>query len=160
MYGNNLQATGAQRVNLLLKDQTDPTATFVIPGKRYFFPDNPFLQKKNIVGIEAHGAGGLPQALTGDFEDFSNLEGADNITVNAMQFFYITFYDDKGFIKFENIPLSSLLPYNPTQQLNLPLFKKVHPYMGKINFDKSFVFIPANFPAPQIFYIPLTFYYK
>jgi hypothetical protein len=154
MYGNNIQATGAERVNVQLIDQSDPAAAFVIPGKRYFFPENPFLEKKNIVGIECH-LKGFP--FLGAAAD-TTIDGLTEIG-NAPDFF-ITLYDKKGFVKFENIPLSSLLPFQPASIVQ-PYSKKVNPYMGKLDFSKSYIYIaPNNIATPLISTVALTFFYQ
>lgn len=155
MYGNNIQATGAERVNVQLIDQSDPAAAFVIPGKRYFFPENPFLEKKNIVGIECH-LKGFP--FLGAAAD-TTIDGL--VEIGSAPDFFITLYDQKGFIKFENIPLASLFPFQPVGNIVQPYSKKVHQYMGKLDFSKSYIYIAANnLVAPFRATVALTFYYK
>ena len=159
MYGNNIQATGFERVNILMQDANTATSTTIIPGKRYFFPENPVLEKKTIVGIEAHGRQLAPTSLSGDLNDLSNLNGASNQISSQFQYFYLTIYDKKGFLKFDNLPLNSLLI--DKGGLTIGLIKRIKPYYGSIDFSKSFIYIPANLVVSlPISYIPLTFYYQ
>lgn len=160
MYGNNIEATGFQRVNVLLKDNTDPAATVVVPGKRYYFPENPFLENKKIVGIEAHGRRNVPASLSGDLNDLSGTEGASNTLTSQARFFYVTLYDKKGFIKFENVPLTSLIQAPDPAGLIVALHKRIKPYSGMIDFSRSYIYIPANLlVSVGISYVPITFYY-
>ena len=157
MFGNNIKAQGFKRVNVKLVNPVDPAAIFVSPGIKYYLPEEPHLEGKTIVGIEAHAVSYLPGSQPGDISDDSNIEGMPPTYTGVLKRMFLTLYSQNGAIICESIPLSSLLQFSITGTTK-PL-KRIKPYTGKIDFSKSYVSAPANgAPIPRC-YIPLTFYF-
>lgn len=158
MFGNNIKAQGFKRINVKLVNQADPAATSVSPGIKYYMPEEPHLEGKTIVGIEAHAKSFvLVGSQPGDISDDSNIEGMPPVYTGVLKRMFLTLYSQNGAIICESIPLSSLLQFSQTGTTK-PL-KRIKPYTGKIDFSKSYVSAPANgAPIPRG-YIPLTFYF-
>lgn len=157
MFGNNIKAQGFKRINVKLVNQADPAATSVSPGIKYYMPEEPHLEGKTIVGIEAHAKSFIVGTQPGDISDDSNIEGMPPVFAGVLSRMFLTLYSQNGAIICESIPLSSLLQFSQTGTTK-PL-KRIKPYTGKIDFSKSYVSAPANgAPIPRG-YIPLTFYF-
>jgi len=165
MYGNNLTALKAQKINVLMVAQDETTVPFPPPysGKKYFFPDTPSIDAGYIVGIEAH----LKQAasgptLAGDLRDVVSAGDSfnTNFSTNSSKYLFLNIYGNDGDLKHTNIPLSSLFPLQPGL-FKPAIFKKtVKPYWGKIKTRNSYVWLPPGFtPIGQVL-VSLTFFYK
>lgn len=157
MFGNNIKAQGFKRVNVKLVNQADPAALSVSPGIKYYLPEEPHLEGKTIVGIEAHAKLALVGTQPGDISDDSNIEGMPPVFAGVLSRMFLTLYSQTGEIVNESIPLSSLLQFSRSGT-NKPL-KRIKPYIGKIDFSKSYVSAPANGASIPRGYIPLTFYF-
>ena len=157
MFGNNIKAQGFKRVNVKLVNPVDPAAIFISPGIKYYLPEEPHLEGKTIVGIEAHAVSYLPGSQPGDISDYSRIEGMNPVFSNVLRLMFLTLYSQTGEIVNESIPLSSLLQFSRSAT-NKPL-KRIKPYHGKIDFSKSYVVAPANVTSILRGYIPLTFYF-
>lgn len=155
--GNNLQADKFYRMRIPLFDEFGNT----VNGVKYFFPENPAIENKKIVGIEAHLAtttGAPPPPINqGDLAGSGGQPGKNLLTWLAA-YVYVTIYDDKGEEIFYNVPLYSLFNRQTPGQLT----KRVKPYYGKIKTRKSFLMIPANATVSIVgdYVINLTFFYN
>ena len=151
--GNNIPANKIKRINIPLftQDNLQPQ-----PGLKYFFPENPEIDRYNIVSVEAHlktsailGAGDI----------------ADSLNNIASQYFareiYLCFYNQNNEEIFFNLPLRSLFTITPFN-LTAKLSKRIKPILCKLKTRSCFAYIPAN--TTQIFpdnlFISLTFYYN
>jgi hypothetical protein len=154
MYGNNLEATYIRHIRIPLFDQQKQTGN----GVRYFFPENPSIDNKTIVGLEAHLLGSvLPPASAGDFR--VDQFGLNNvIPVTLARYIYLGFYSDSDEEIFYNVPLVSLFG---KPSLVRPK-DRIHAYLGKIKCRKCYAYVPANSPITLNgqFFIDLTFYLK
>jgi hypothetical protein len=155
--GNNLQADKCYRVRIPLFDQFGNT----VNGTKYFFPELPAIEKKNIVGIEAHLATTVapppPPSNDGDLAGSGGLAGKNLLSWLAA-YVYITIYSEDLAEKFYNVPLYSLFNRQTPNQLT----KRVKPYFGKIKTRNSYLIIPANAPISIAgdYVVNLTFFYN
>jgi hypothetical protein len=155
-YGNNLQADKSFRVRIPLFDQFGNT----VNGTKYFFPELPAIENKNITGIEAHlatTAVGPPPVNDGDLSGSGGLAGKNILTWLAA-YVYVTIYSDTLNEKFYNVPLYSLFNRQTPNQLT----KRVKPYFGKIKTRNSYLIIPANATVSIAgdYVVNLTFFYN
>lgn len=155
--GNNLQADKFYRVRIPLFDQFGNT----VNGVKYFFPELPAIEKKQIVGIEAHlattGAGPPPPLNQGDLAGSGGQPGKNLLTWLAA-YVFVTIYDENNAEIFYNVPLYSLFNRQTPGQLS----KKVKPYFGKIKTRNSYLIIPANstISIAGDYVVNLTFFYN
>jgi hypothetical protein len=152
-YGNNLPSKKIKRIVIPLFTQENKQAT---PGLKYFFPENPEIDKNNIVGIEAHVRSAIVIGI-GDIYD-SSINITDQFTASDI---YICLYNDKNEEIFYNLPLRSLFtitPFNLTNRLT----KRIKPFLCKLKTRSCFAYIPANSPQtyPDNLFISLTFFYN
>ena len=152
-YGNNYPSKKIRRILIPLFTQENPN---IIAGLKYFFPENPEIDRNNIVGIEAHLVA-TPALARGDINDA--------ILVQLPQFaarsLYICIYDSNNEEIFYNLPVRSLFTYMPFA-VNNNITKRIKPFSCKIKTRSSFVYQPANVPAgtnPNT-YLSLTFFYN
>ena len=138
------------------------------PGQKYFFPDNPIFEGKNIVGIDVNlqeenaPVFPFPVVALGDLSapNYQNL--GDIVGLFGAKFIYCTIYDQDQTEKFYNVPLRSFFMQPSviiaTGKKNP---RRVKPYFGKINPRKSFLFIPTGVATFNVkAYVSLTFYYN
>lgn len=132
MLGNNSKAVKFKRI--FVPFQRDNDLGSPITG-RYYFPENPDLEKKNIVGIQIHFGGqdisiqnrtilgGVPSFNIGSWSGFSQL-------------CFLTLYSDTNEEKLLNFPVSGL--YNASAK-----FSRILPINGKIKIAQSYISTPA-----------------
>lgn len=151
MLGNNPKSTKFKRI--FVPFQRDNDLNSVITG-RYYFPENPELEKKNIVGIQVHFGTddislnnqttvlGVPTVNIGTWSGFANLA-------------FLTLYSDTGDEKLTNFPVYGL--YN--QGAN---FSRINFISGKINIPKSYIFLVGQAAAvtTAIVGFSITFFYN
>ena len=149
MFGNNLASNKFRRLIVQLKDQNGNK----VPGQKYFFPDDPEIDRYFITGIEVH--------LGTDIVNDGDLQVIDNprpITAADAAQMYATIYSPDNSEKNYNIPLLSLFP-----SVDYPIFgirKTVKPYFGKIKTKSCYITIPANAIGITEDFVYLTFYYE
>lgn len=149
MYGNNLQATKFRRIIIPLFDQTGNKN----PGSKYYFPDNPEIDKYFITGIEAH----LGNDIVNDGDININV-GLRPVTAADAKQMYVSIYAEDNSEKNYLIPLLSLFP-----AINYPILgirKTVKPYFGRIKTRSCYITIPANAVGVTEDYVYLTLYYE
>jgi len=154
MYGNNYESTYIRHIRIPLFDQQKQTGN----GVRYYFPENPSIDKRTVVGLEAHLQGSvLPPASSGDLR--IDQFGLNNVLpVTIARYIYLGFYSDTDEELFYNVPLVSLFGKPSVAEPK----DRIHPYCGKIKCRKSYAYVPANSPVTLNgqFFIDLTFYLK
>jgi hypothetical protein len=146
--GNNLRALKIERIIFpIFNDVTG----FATAGEKYFFPENPQIDNKQIVGIEVHSGSG---AGRGDLQGLA----ANKLltTANELRHIYLTFVDkDKNEI-FENVPAISIFGrfiFGATPK------QKIFPFFNKIKTRNCYALIPANTGLTfKDIHITLTFY--
>ena len=152
-YGNNNTSKKIRRIIIPLFTQENKQAT---PGLKYFFPENPEIDRNNITGIEAHirsaaviGTGDISDSLNNIVDQFN----ASDI--------YICLYNQQNEEIFYNLPLRSLFTITPFNLTN-NLTKRIKPFMCKLKTRSCFAYIPANSPQtyPDNLFISLTFFYN
>lgn len=167
MEGNNIECLKIYKVKvpLYFNDSIGQ------PGVKYFFPELPFLNGKNIVGIDVNLNNDNilldpPPILGGDLKTPSNLLNPffDNILrIGQAKNVYCTIYDEDLTEKFFNVPLRSFFMI-PTGNvfLNQNIPRRVKPYYGKINARKSYLFLPVGFNdlIGLRYFVYLNFYYN
>jgi hypothetical protein len=151
-YGNNYPAPKIKRILVPLFTQDNP---LIIPGLKYFFPENPAIDKGNIVGIEANivSNGGVD----GDIDDAINeiiIQGVGNLL-------FLVFYNENNEEIYYNLPVRSLFPFDPASPPN-KLIKRIKPFTGKIKSRSCYAYFPANavVPLQPNLNISLTFFYN
>jgi hypothetical protein len=162
--GNNIDCLKTFRLKIPLFNEQGNGR----PGQKYFFPDNPIFQGKNIVGIDANlqeqvsTVFPFPAVFLGDLSADNDKNLGLLVGLEGAKFVYCTIYDQDQTEKFYNVPLRSFFMQPSvivaTGKKNP---RRVKPYYGKINPRKSFLFIPvgvATFNAKA--YVSLTFYYN
>lgn len=166
MEGNNIECLKIYKVKvpLYFNDSIGQ------PGVKYFFPEVPFLNGKNIVGIDVNLNNDNilldPAPLqNGDLKTPTNLLNPlfDNILrIGQAKNVYCTIYDEDLKEKFFNVPLRSffMLPSSNFAGAKNP--RRVKPYYGKINVKKSYLFLPVGFNdlSGLRYFVYLNFYYN
>ena len=138
-YQNNIESTFIKKIRVPLFDEVGKT----IPGRRYYFPENPTIDNNLVVGIEAH--------LNG-----VDIQQSDAMTVGKGKELYVSFYNEEKQEVFYNVPLTSLFGNALTLTKN-----RIKPYFGKIKSKMSYVYNPANSTiVTQDLYVDLTFYLR
>ena len=153
MYGNNIQAVKTYRLVVPLTIN----GTNAAPGTKFYFPETPALEQKNIVGIEGHVAPSVGLSLQGDLE---TQIGGTNINQFFASFLFFTIFDEDGTEKFYNVPFRSICLFDTT--LTNTDKKRVYPFIGKIKTRKSYFTFPPNLPATITgdLIVTLTFFYN
>lgn len=149
MYGNNVASSKFRRITIPLFDQNGNRN----PGNKYYFPDNPEIDKYYITGIEAHL--GTDIANDGDFNITTGLRPVTEADAKQM---YVSIYSEDNSEKNYLIPLLSLFP-----AIDYPILgirKTVKPYFGRIKTRSCYISIPANAIGISEEYVFLTFYYE
>jgi hypothetical protein len=152
-YGNNFPSPKIKRILVPLFTQENP---FIQSGLKYFFPENPAIDKGFIVGIEANISDSA--TIVGDIRDNLN-----NITKQDIaNSLFLVFFDEKNQELFYNIPLRSLFTIDPLSVSPFKLQKRIKPFMGKIKSRSCYAYFPANatIPALKNINISLTFFYN
>jgi hypothetical protein len=164
--GNNIECLKTFRMNIPLYNEQ----SIGQPGIKYFFPDNPIFNGKNIVGIDLNCTIEVvssvpPVFYQGDLRDTTNTNGVSLIGLEAAKYVYCTIYEEDNTEKFFNTPLRSFFPspsyLSTSGVISQRKPRRVKPYYGKINPRKSYLFIPVGttqFPVKT--YVSLTFYYN
>lgn len=156
MYGNNLNSERFYRMRVPLYTTDGDTPT----GIRFYFPDNPEIDKQNIKGIEAHIAPNLTIPLPGDLRDARSYSGLNSksLLADLAKYVFVTVsgsdLSEKNFM----FPLNSLINL---VALNGKYSKRVKPIIGKIKTRNCYLIIPANTPITiqGNYDVNLTFYY-
>lgn len=150
MYGNNIQCSKIERIVIPFFSDFNGLAN---PGTKYFFPENPQIDRKEIVGIEVHAAGGAGA------NDLSRpLPQQVGATAAELQNILFTFVDEDKNEIFENIPAMFLFGRftfagSPKQKIN--------PFTGKIKTKNCYAYIPANSGVTfKDIYLTVSFYIK
>jgi hypothetical protein len=132
MLGNNKKAVKFKRI--FVPFQRDNDLNSPITG-RYYLPDTPDLEKKDIVGIQIHFGGddisipnrtilgGVPSGNIGTWSGF-------------VQASFFTLYADTNEEKLLNFPVYGL--YNAS-----PRFSRIIPINGKVKIAQSYISTPA-----------------
>lgn len=147
--GNNIQALKIERITLpIFNDATG----FATAGEKYYFPENPQIDKFNIVGIEVHaGQGGGTSDLTG--------LAANKLIATATELrnIYITFSDSEKNEIWESVPAISIFGKFTFQDPK----QKIFPFFGKIKTRNCYAYIPANSGVTyKDINLTLTFYLR
>jgi hypothetical protein len=154
-YGNNYPTNKIKRIEIPLFTQDN---TAIQSGIKYFFPENPVIDKSNIVGIEANIR--TINFINGDISNQTK-NIIDQVTA---KFVYLTFYDQNNEEIFYNVPVRSLFTINENNILitTQTLQKRIKPFQGKIKTRNCYAYVPANVTAPGFnnIYLSLTFYYN
>jgi hypothetical protein len=152
-YGNNIPSKKIKRIIIPLFTQENKQAT---PGLKYFFPENPEIDRNNITGIEAH----VRSSVVIGIGDISNslIDIVDQFTASDI---YICLYNENNEEIFYNLPLRSLFTITPFNTTNT-LTKRIKPFLCKLKTRSCYAYIPANSPQtyPDNLYISLTFFYN
>ena len=150
--GNNVQSQKFRTIVIPLVRDNDLSG--VITG-RYNFPENPELEKKNIVGIAvAFGGDNIP------IQSPDNFQGSSILNIGTWTGFanssFITLYNQRNEEVVYNMPLVQLWNQYGTRE------KKILPFATKLNIRKSFVYLPASAPAVPGFVLAvnLIFFYN
>ena len=149
--GNNVEAEQIIRVTIPFFSETTGTAQ---AGTKYFFPDNPHIDNKTIVGIEAHASSGIGAP---DLDPAGvNLIGVPPFDLT---YIYFTFMNENDESIFENVP--ALFLFGKVVIGNQKRKFSIMPFLGKIKTKKCFAYIPANTPlALTNTYLQLSFYLR
>jgi hypothetical protein len=150
MLGNNIESVKSYRMTVpLTLNGTNATA-----GTKFYFPETPAIESKNIVGIEGHLASNA--GLVGDL----NLSNVTNIQQSYSTYLFFTIFDEDGSEKFYNVPFSAICLNDSI--LSVDKDKKVYPYIGRIKTRKSYFTFPPGVPLPitSNFVASLTFFYN
>ena len=151
MLGNNAKSAKFRRI--FVPFARDNNLNSILTG-RYFFPENPELETKNITGIQIHFGDedisinnstilqGVPTSNLGSWSGASNLS-------------FLTLYTDEGDEKLSNFPVYGL--YN--QGVG---FQRINIIPGKINIPKSYIYFVGTAAAitTAIVGFSITFFYN
>lgn len=155
--GNNFASKKIKRIQIPLFTQENKA---IQEGLKYFFPENPEIDKKNIVGIEAH--------ITPELRGSNPIEG-DIVDIRFNQVrallagnLYLCLYDENNEEKFLNLPVRSLFPIDPLSASAVKLIKRIKPITTRLKTRSCYCYCPANIsiPAYQEVYLSLTIYYS
>jgi hypothetical protein len=152
MLGNNKQSVKIKRIFVPL---TREGQTNTLTG-RYYFPENPELEKKIIVGIECHLANPGADISINNFPKTSTTTPfEENVNSGQADMLYLTLFDENNNEKISNFPIVPLWNYANK-------IKRIHPITGKISTRKSFIEYMSVRPGnPQITLgLSITFYYN
>lgn len=161
---SNREAVKVTRIVVPMVDQDNDTypPPSPTPGFKYFLPDRPDIDKRIVVGIEAHlSQQNLVIPSAGDLSDTYNNNGINIIPVNLSTFVFLTIYGHDKTEKLKDMPINSLYPFVSYVGPSLtPGWKKmIKPIIGRINTRLSYCYIPANVGViGQQFILSLTFY--
>lgn len=154
MKGNNKKAQSFYTVLIPFFTETGVPAT---GGYKYFFPEHPEIDNKNVVGIESHfgGVGGVLGAI-----DINNTKQT-LIPPSLARSIFISFVSPSNDILFDSVPALSLYTKNQTTPGVNDFKQSIQPYTGKIKTRACYAFLPANVVATYTdLYFYLTFYLR
>jgi hypothetical protein len=177
LYGNNIEAVKAIRVNVPLY-YTDSFNDQ--PNARYYFPETPELNGKTIVGIKLNAGTDITidpygnvdnefdlpfdsyQLNTrGVLEEIVGPRGVSSVyNINTDIYLFITLYNEKKEQVICNYPVHDLASYGST--LNLDLMGKIRPFETKIDIRSCYISSTGILSA-ICSYLPtacFTFFYK
>jgi hypothetical protein len=147
--GNNFLVNKFKRVNVPLISETNPTN--VVQG-RYFFPEDRQLNKAQIKGVQLH-YGQIDISLKANV----NIPGGYLLWFVNPSIFnglngFITMYDQDG---------NSLFDQTPAAQWYNGGFGKIIPINAKIDFVKSYIYVPEPYAStpPIVPAFTMTFFY-
>ena len=150
--GNNREALKFKRIQIPLVRDNDISST--ITG-RYYLPEQPDLEKYNIVSIQANfGGNDLP------IIDANSYLGAQVFNIGLW-----TGFSQSSFLTLYNENMEEIIYNYPVIQLynTLPRgINKIIPFNTRIKIRKSYIFLPAAAapPANVVLAFNLTFFYK
>lgn len=151
MFGNNIQTSKIRRILVPLFTQDNPS---IQNGLKYFFPEDPEIDNKNIVGVEAHLVSGFG-LIQGDIK-----AGEFNILPqSSASYVYLNFFDNKNQEIYANMPLRSLFTNGV---FTTGITKRIKPLFGKIKTRLCYAYIPGNAPsfATNRNYLYISFFYN
>lgn len=154
-YGNNVQSKHIQRILIPLFTQENP---LTVPGQKYFFPENPVIDRANVVGIEAHLVF-TPTIALGDIRD----SRINIVRQSEAREIYLVLYNENNEEILYNFPLRSLFTYMPLGSIPAGTkSKRIKPITCKLKTRSCYAYIPANGALQNINnqYISLTIYYN
>lgn len=151
--GNNIASAKIKRIMIPLFTQEN---SLTVPGLKYFFPENPEIDRYNIVGMEANIVS-QPTLAKGDIKDGIN----DIVTQAAARNIYLCLYNEKNEEIYWNLPLRSLFTYAPFFT-GFRITKRIKPISCKIKTRSCYAYIPANIGGSALDnqYISLSIYYN
>lgn len=148
MYGNNIRSTKIKRILVTLDDTS-------ISG-RWFFPEDPELDRKKIVGLSVSFSGATGD-ITANPPSFS---GAKQVTILSKsaaisKSAFLTIYSN------DNTELVSNFPINPLFNDDGNKKNRIVPIVGRIKTKASYIFIQGGKipPTNRVVAIWLNFYY-
>lgn len=152
MLGNNPKSTKFKRI--FVPFQRDNDLNSVITG-RYYFPENPELEKKTITGIQIHFGGddiSIDNATILQSVPAFNIGSWSGISLAS----FLTLYAEDGSEKLSNFPVYGLYNQIPTR------FQRIAFIPGKINIPKSYIFFPGQAAAitTAVVGYSITFFYN
>lgn len=156
-YGNNYESQKIKRILIPLFTQENNQ---IQEGIKYFFPENPEIDREEIVGMEANlvgeSRGGIN--IPGDIDDLNTKLVRQSLADNL----YMVVYNSKNEEIFYNFPVRSLFPIDPANTTTNKLIKRIKPLTAKIKTRSCYIYAPANItiPATKNLYLSLTFFYN
>jgi len=152
-FGNNYPTPKIKRILIPLFTAENPS---IQSGLKYFFPENPIIDKKTIVGIEANIQ--IESGIAGDIRDAIN----SIVRQGVADSLFLVFYNENNEEIFYNVPLRSLFTIDPLSSNPNKLQKRIKPFTGKIKSRSCYAYFPANATIPPIekINISLTFFYN
>jgi hypothetical protein len=126
-YGNNYQSEKIKRILIPLFTQEN---SFIQEGLKYFFPENPEIDRNNIVGMEAN----LVAELRGGVNVPGDIESSQFKLVrqSLADDLYMVIYNSNNEEIFYNFPVRSLFPVDPANTTTNKLIKRIKPLTAKI----------------------------
>jgi hypothetical protein len=154
MSGNNKKALQIVRISFPLFDNLSTTMQ---AGQKYFFPEHPEIDKRLVVGIEAHCAG---TGSSGEGDAQERFKDGILIEPGKLASLFLNFYNNTNESIFENVP--GLFLYNKFSSSPTVKFKlSIQPFFAKLKTRNCFVQLPGNFPSTIVNrYLSLTFYLR
>jgi hypothetical protein len=148
--GNNIQSLKIERITFPIFNDASGFST---PGEKYYFPENPQIDRQKIVGIELHCGDGAGKA---------DLQGIVNnkllTTAFELKHIYLTFVDSEKNEIWENVPAISI--FGKYTFVGAPK-QKIFPFFNKIKTRNCYAYIPANTGLTfKDIHITLTFYLR
>ena len=157
-YGNNYPSDKIKRILIPLFTQENSS---IQEGIKYFFPENPEIDRLNIVGMEANivpelrGLNPAPGDITDSRTKLVRQSLADDL--------YLVIYNQNNEELFYNFPVRSLFPLDPNYVFpSKKLIKRIKPITAKIKTRSCYCYCPANITIPALtnLYLSLTFFYN
>jgi hypothetical protein len=116
MLGNNAKSSKFKRVYVPLTRDNTLTSPF---GGRYYFPEDPELERKTITGIQIHlGGAGVGDISQDNSKILLGTISENIIEVNPLnKVSFLTLYADDGSEKLSNFPIYGLFNQNIGRQI-------------------------------------------